>query len=153
MNKKNKSTCLKILFLPLHVIFVVIIVLGSSCNKDFRDKWVGDWDFVINRHWWSGVGENYTEGDTVYYYLGKISIESTDNKLIIDYIGNISLVMTVDELGRLLTIKDHPLGYTGNGLFDGNNKIYIEREGGYGHGGGGKDIVNGIKKTKGGKNE
>ena len=124
-----------------------------TVGEDYRAKWVGDWDFEINRHWWSGVGENYTEGDTIYYYLGKISIGNAGNELIIDYIGNISLVMAVDEFGKLFTIKDHPLGYTGNGQFDKNDKVHIERGEGHGHGGGGRDLVNGTKITKGGKSE
>ena len=134
----------ELIFKKLFVVVLAFIAIGCiSCEKlkkDYRDKWVGDWCFEINNHWWSYGGKS---GDSIYYYLGKICMGDMDNELKIDYTEYASIIMEVDKSGKLfLNSMDPHVG--GNGQFEEADKIYLEHKGG-GQGGGYSQKINGIK--------
>jgi hypothetical protein len=120
-----------------------------TVDSDYRTKWVGDWDFEIKRQAWRlDIGVWY---DTLYY-SGNISLEGVrGNQLNIKYIENITLLMSTDESGKLSRINQTPHEY-GYGQLARENKVHVEWGAHYG-GGGGDDIIDGIKRKKGGKNE
>ncbi|MDL2239874.1 hypothetical protein LJC69_05745 [Bacteroidales bacterium OttesenSCG-928-K22] len=128
-------------------IFMICFMFFSACKQtevDYREKWVGDWDFIIDCKWFEG---EYSGRDTLFY-LGKINCEYNDSILIIDYWANFTNIkVKVDELGKFSIISDVE-NYYGEGYFEGDNKVYFLRSGGLSLGGGCTDIVEGTKRTK-----
>jgi len=139
----------KILLCGIIITITVLLLFFTGCKKDFRDKYVGEWEFVINRHWWIG-GDT---GDTIIYCSGKITLGKIENELIIycfnDYNGNPILIKaSVDEFGEIIIDND----YFGRGQFIGNSQVHFTvRYIRGGQGGGADDIIDGIKKTRGGE--
>ena len=66
---------------------IIILFFFTGCKKDFRDQWVGDWDFVVVRDCWT-MGEPSME---TYHCLGTISYGNAFNQLYVEY-QNISLL-------------------------------------------------------------
>jgi len=92
--------------IALAILFIIAMV---SCQKDYREKWVGDWDFVRIKY------ERYDDmerHDTIYY-SGKITLGDAPDKLIIN-----SATFWVEKDGFLSDFDWH-------GRFTGNNKVYI----------------------------
>jgi len=109
-------------------IAAMCITLFSTCKKDkedYRDKWVGDWDFVVKYYLWDTVEGDLVCSDTIYY-SGKINYENSQKQLYIQYMSTYSILVDVDESGKI-SKDDHPYwrDYT-RGQFEGNDKIYIE---------------------------
>ena len=113
-------------------------------TRDYRDKWIGIWDFFVKTHSW--VGE-YSKTDSTYY-LGKISADScNENKIIIEYLNDYLIILSVDEYGEFSNIPARE----GNGKFLRTDSMYLHlRQGMIGMG-----SIHNIegKKKKGGKNE
>ncbi|MGI6320498.1 MAG: Ig-like domain-containing protein [Bacteroidales bacterium] len=81
---------------------------------DYREKWIGDWDFVkIDYDFYWGA-----ESWDTTYYSDKISLGNAYNQI---YIG--SSIISVDKNGHI---------YYGNtyGGFTGSNRIYLKTSGG-----------------------
>ena len=94
---------------------------NNDCNeepKDYRDKWVGDWDFISIETWRVGMNS----GCDTFYHSGKISLVSSDS-LNIEYIENLKITMHVDESGKLF--KYYPANESADGQFEGNDKIHL----------------------------
>ena len=130
-------------------IVAICVTLFSTCKKDkedYRDKWVGEWDFVVEKFWW--VGGEETENDTLYY-SGKISLGDNDNDLYVEYIDNDTLNLIVNEDGEL-SVYDENYHYHAEGQFERKNKVHFKFHGG-GLGGGSTYTVDGIKKEGGKK--
>ena len=126
----------------------ILAFLSTGCKKDndYRDKWVGDWDFEVIRHWFL-MGENgYSETDTIFY-LGRISLINTA-KLNINYTEDSSIDLEVDETGILSGFQTGN-GYSG-GAFKGNDTLHLYLRWG-GLGGGMVHNIDGIKRKGGHK--
>ena len=136
--KKNTKT----------LIFAIVIMMFvfTGCEKDIREKYVGDWEFVEEYSWYVGP----EGGEDTTYYLGKITFGSKDNTLNIHYNENLLLTMEVDKSGKLFkSYKD--IHEYAKGQFEGNDKVHIEK--GYkALGGGHTRKIDGTRK-KGGGNE
>ena len=118
---------------------------NNDCNeepKDYRDKWVGDWDFISIETWRVGMNS----GCDTFYHSGKISLVGSDS-LNIEYTENYKITMHVDESGKLS--KYYPANEYARGQFEGNDKIHLER-GYHGLPGGGDTKTEG-QKREGGK--
>jgi len=124
----------------------VIAVLFTACkkDKDYRDKWIGDWDFVVEYYFWSTM-EGYLLCSDTIFYLGKINHENGQEQLYIQYTPTHSILVDVDESGKI-SKDDHPYwrDYT-RGQFEGNDKVYIEN-GTKTLGSHTEYIINGVKK-------
>ena len=94
-------------------IIVVLIAFVSSCEKekDYRDKWVGTYDFKIRYQ--SAIPLIHYSLDTTYFYLGSVIRSANDTKVIVDW-GNDTIrrlyngeiftqksELTVDLIGQL----------------------------------------------------
>ncbi|MDR2972259.1 MAG: Ig-like domain-containing protein [Bacteroidales bacterium] len=92
---------------------------------DYRAKWVGNWDFVVKSTFWvyPPDGNPYIGFDTLYYYLGIISLGDELNQLNINFIKNYSTLVNVDESG-IITGNYFPV----RGQFEEKNKVSIEAE-------------------------
>ena len=127
--------------------FLLVICLTTmACKKDYRDKWVGNWDFVVetSRSIWS-IDHWDSKRDTIYH-SGEINLISSDS-LIIEYMKDVTITMHVDEIGNLSKYSC-PEGcysyYYARGQFEKNDKIYLET--GYNRTYPWDHIINGIKK-------
>ena len=132
----------------LIITVLTIIAIGFvSCEKpDYREKWVGDWEFSTRSEYWEfDVG---VLRDTTYYYLGKISRGNASEQLNITYMENCSMDLSVDENGKILKFSGEGINNAirkANGQFEEIDNIYIYLELG-GMGGGSKYTINGTKK-------
>ena len=109
----------------LFVIILAMMAIGYiSCKKDYREKWVGNWDFEINYTVWvnppSG-GPSYCCFDTLYSYSGKISLGVDINQLNINYMEDDLVLVVVDEYGKISGEYHNRT----EGQFEGKNKVYI----------------------------
>jgi len=128
------------------LILLVLASIAIACvkpqkPKDYREKWVGDWDFVVERTWNRG----WDRGHDTVYYSGTISLGSTDSTLNVKYLSVItSTDIPVDKFGKI----DNKAYYCNpciNGQFEGNDKVHIR----YGYNTGATSstsIIDGIKK-------
>ncbi|MCL2722754.1 MAG: hypothetical protein FWD47_15600 [Treponema sp.] len=102
---------------------IVLAVLLTTCKKetDYRDKWVGDWDFVVEREWWIMYTD---EGKDTTYYSGKISYGNSSGDLYIKHSETDTLLIDVDESGKLYFSDGGGHDYA-DGQFEGNNKMIL----------------------------
>jgi hypothetical protein len=119
---------------PRHFFYglVVLAICFSACKKDkedFRDQWVGDWDFVIEKCTFNEKHE-IVKRDMVYY-SGKISYGEAgagDNKyrsLYIQYIENYDALLYVGYSNGVYEIYEYcGLGsLCPRGQFEGDDKV------------------------------
>lgn len=98
-NRKQTATC-----------FVTVV--------DYREKWVGDWDFVAREE--KLVGGGVLKSDTTYY-LGKITLGNASDDIHIQYTEQKSMTVKVLTWGLILYFySEKPLG-----RFDGDNKMHL----------------------------
>ncbi|NLJ81889.1 MAG: hypothetical protein GX330_02025 [Bacteroidales bacterium] len=105
-------------------ITVAILLFFSSCEKDRRNKYIGDWDFVTEKltQTYSNSGWEIVESDTIYY-LGKVSCGEYESCLIIQYTENDIIDVSIDKFGNIFTIC--PGGSCKCGNFEGENKVHF----------------------------
>ncbi|MGV6861311.1 MAG: hypothetical protein ACWA41_06040 [Putridiphycobacter sp.] len=119
------------------------LVIIVSCTKkpfDYRNKFLGDWEFKVDRKEFNtdSIGYHYHDSLT---FLGQIKYGSGDNDLLIEYSGDNSITLKIDKEDEL---SDFPTLYC-NGQFDENDKIHLYLRWG-GLGGGITHVVDGEKK-------
>ncbi len=123
------------------LLFGLVIII--SCKKkpfDYRNKFLGDWVFKVDRT------EINTDSIGYYYhdsltFLGQIKYGSGDNDLLIEYSGDNSITLIIDKDDKL---SDFPTQYC-SGQFDENNTIHLFLRWG-GLGGGVTHVIDGEKK-------
>ena len=117
---KNKNVIL--LFLAGLFLTAGSCCKNNDCNeepKDYRDKWVGDWDFISVYTWQLNL--NY--GCDTSYYSGKISLVGNDS-LNIEYMENRKITMHVDKSGKLSKYYSNAR-LSARGQFERNDKIHL----------------------------
>lgn len=84
----------------LILILTVITQFLFSCSKekDYRDKYIGNWNFEVRRIEFSG--DSILFNDTINY-MGNITYGSSDNDIAIQYTEEDVVTLTVDEEGNL----------------------------------------------------
>jgi hypothetical protein len=100
---------------------IILLLSFTNCDKDYRDKYTGDWDFVVRKCDYShshGSDDDYLEYDIISC-AGKISLANVDNKLKIEYMDSISLIVDIVESGKFKDREGRAVG----GQFEGRNKI------------------------------
>ena len=117
---------------------MTFLLLFTSCKKekDFRDKYCGNWHFEIKRSFFI-MYSTYT--DTVYYYMGNIWYETKDS-IIIQYRESSKMKFHIDETGEI-DIKSY---YGVFGKFSGDSIVTFGYHTG-GMGGGSNVSVKGTK--------
>ncbi|MHC1707452.1 MAG: hypothetical protein AB9842_08015 [Bacteroidales bacterium] len=107
----------------LFSLFVVFSVILFSCEKhpfDYRNKYLGRWDFKTN---WSKVNVD-SIGQSVYgnaYYFGEIDYGDSDNELIIRFMLDKEVTIEIDKTGRITNF-----GTTyGSGYFRGKDELSL----------------------------
>lgn len=72
--------------MPITAIFILSLCIGC---KDIGDKYIGNWDFVIDRSVYQGFAYEKVEveRDTLHY-SGKITSGNYENQVIIQYTEN-----------------------------------------------------------------
>ena len=122
MELKNKGGKMNIIKKTTTIVTTLILLLFfSTCEKDFRGKYIGTWEFVVEK---SKIIINeqehfYVEDsrDTIYY-LGKISYGNNDNELCIKYTENDVVILRIKECGKLFKAD-------GEGQFERKDKVYL----------------------------
>jgi len=133
---------------PQHFFYclAIITIIFTACkkDKDYSNKWTGEWDFVVidGYHHFNPDGPPSSGEDTVYY-LGKISLGNADKELNIKYTGTSSIILNVNEYGEL---SGFPTPYC-HGKFEGVDKIHLYLRWG-GLGGWSYHAVDGTKKER-----
>jgi hypothetical protein len=109
----------------LSVLVLTLNCLGCSSKKDYREKYIGNWEFTVNtnKHFAPGMGS-----DTSYsrVYQGFIKYGNSDRELLIKYSGSESAVVEVKSDGELINNCLSSFGYSCSGEFDGENKFYYQ---------------------------
>jgi len=131
--------------LTIKIIAITIILLSfTGCEKDARDKYIGDWDFVVWRFFWLNDSGTYVN-DTIYY-LGKIKLSGYQNQLSIKFTEEDSVLCDISDSGKISKHYQDWHYYT-RGQFEENDKAYIEH--GYRVLGRGSEFtINGTKKKR-----
>lgn len=125
-----------------YIIILTALSLFICCKKEnYRDKYIGNWDFVVivSKHNIDSIGQY--EEDTIYY-LGQISYGNTENEINIQYTKDNSIILNIDESGAL---SGFPSPQYSSGKFDGFDKIHLYLRWG-GLGGSLTHSINGVKK-------
>jgi len=94
---------------------------AATCSvtvADYRERWVGDWDFVVRED--ELVLDGVMKKDTSYY-LGKITLGNASNDLNIQYTEYKSMTVTVLK-GGLIFNSTHE---SPSGKFDGSNGMHL----------------------------
>lgn len=103
---------------------------------DYRDKWVGDWDFkIITGDWtmddyYDSILGEYVEYPTRYdtsYYLGNISFGNTDTSLLIHFKEDVNKSVFVTRLGEIYVSSTLKFNYSvDEGNFYGTDSVYYK---------------------------
>lgn len=119
------------------------LLIFISCKKkpfNYRNKFLGDWEFKVERSEFNTDSIGYHYNDTLIY-TGKIKYGSNDDELLIEYSNENSITIKIDKEDNLSGL---PNAYC-NGEFIGKDKIHLFLRWG-GLGGGITHIVDGEKK-------
>jgi len=128
---------------------ILIMFLIEGCDKDYRDRYTGDWDFVTEISYMNSRLE-LLDSETVCY-SGKIAPGSSESEIIIQYTENDKVTAWIDSNGSSIW-TDGAIKYP-NGWFDKKGTmylsflVYLQHDGAIGH------TIRGTKIKKGGKNE
>ncbi len=120
----------------------IFCLLLFGCKKekfDYRNKFIGDYNFSIHTTAWGSQTM-----DTTYSYNGSIKSSTTDDKINIYFLENYSLEPIIYEDGSL--VLNMTYSYHFKGEFESTTKAKFFYSGG-GLGGGGSYDVIGIKQT------
>jgi len=113
-------------------IAIVILLFFSGCDKDIRDKYIGDWDFITEFKTEKCI---YFDGylheleiireDTIYF-SGKIILGNSENELLFHYTQNDDISTFINKNGGIY-VPDYPCPGSActRGNFEGNNKVYL----------------------------
>jgi hypothetical protein len=122
---------------------LIVSIIVFSCEKelfDYRNKFLGEWEFKVERTEFNTDSVGYYHHDSLTY-LGKIKYGNGDDDLLIQYSSDNSIILKIDKDDKL---SDFPTHYC-SGEFDGKNKLHLYLRWG-GLGGGITHIVDGEKK-------
>jgi len=102
----------------LIALAILLITVMVNCQKDYREKWVGDWDLIVIEY----KRDHYDERHDTICYLGKISLGDAPDRLNINYKNGFLIVG--EDGGAVLFYGQWwiPRAY---GNFIGNNKLYM----------------------------
>ena len=121
--------------------FTIFLLILVGCKKrpfDFRNKYLGEWDFTTEYGYFNM--SDSTSFDTVYNYKGEVWYDEK-GKIIIEYREDNILEFEINKEGEI-TIDDY---YDTRGEFsDKNNVSFYKQTGGLG--GGTNQSVSGMKK-------
>ena len=132
---------MKKLELILKIIFIFFV---SNCEKeklDYREKYVGNWEFNVtrNEYYIGTIGDGYNKTDTIIYF-GKIEYGNSKNEIKATYTKDDVIIFNLNDAGVLSYFVES----YGGGKFENNNQISFYYR--YGGGGGG-----GIHRVRGKK--
>jgi hypothetical protein len=117
-------------------LLIPVIFLISGCEKqpDYREKYLGNWNFEIEsstrKDWWD-ENQSYTT-----YRKGEIKLWEGGNEILVQFEGiQYPDTLSIDPGGKIIPIifkPWHSITYSYKGGFEGNNKLqYIYN---YSHG-------------------
>jgi hypothetical protein len=87
--------------MKIRFIIIIICLFIFGCKKhpfDYRNKFIGNYNFSVNEYTWIMGGPNW---DTTYTFHGKITYGSSDNTVLISYCKDCSCEFTIYEDGTL----------------------------------------------------
>lgn len=134
MNNHNRTAYKKLSWiLPL-----AAVLIGFGCTKDYRSRYLGCWEFTVDKAKFNMyVG---AEHEPIVVYTGQIrSVD--DDGLKIRYTPGDSIVLKIDEAGKF---SGFPSAYCDGNFTDSENLYLYLRWGGIGTGKWHK--INAIKK-------
>lgn len=123
------------------MLLAMIIIV--SCKKkpfDYRNKFIDDWEFKVERTEFNTDSVGYYHHDSITY-SGQIKYGANDDELLIEYSNNSSIVLKIDKENILSNFPTHYC----SGSFNGTDKIHLYLRWG-GLGGGVTHVVDGLKK-------
>lgn len=124
----------------LLILFGLLVI--ASCKKkpfDHRNKFLGDWEFKVERTEFNTDSTGYYYHDSLTY-KGQIKYGSGEDDLLIEYLIDNSITLKIDNENIL---SEFPTHYC-SGEFKENDILYLFLRWG-GLGGGITHIVNGKK--------
>ena len=94
------KTSLKILSLWLNIMICIMLVF-SSCKKekDYRDQWVGEWDFTSI--YYVTCIPPCTSYEYEYLFTGKIEFGHSDTTILISHAENETVELWVNPQGEI----------------------------------------------------
>lgn len=125
--------------------FFAVFILITSCKKDdCRDKYTGNWNFVVQVAKLNVDSIPQYVRDTIAY-AGLIGKANSTDEINIHYLEDFSMILKVNETGELSGFLTPSTGVSGSGDFEDNFKIHLHFKWG-GQGGFLEHTVDGIKK-------
>jgi len=85
------------------ICFIAILVAFVACKKEpfnYRNKYIGDWKFTVNRREFNIDSIGHSESETIVYD-GIIKYGEHGNQLVIEYYPNQSITVAIDKEGAL----------------------------------------------------
>ena len=108
---------------------IIILLFISGCDKDIRDKYVGDWEFITKV---DSAQFDYDLNDWIplgfdsVFYEGRIILGKFDDELIIQYTERDEVTARINHNGNLWTSVYSIAGTNSrHGYFEENNKMYL----------------------------
>jgi len=121
---------------------LVFIAIIFSCNKkpfDYRNKYIGEWNFKVERTEVNTDSIGYYYHDTISYF-GKIKYGEQEDELLFEYTADNSITLKIDKEDELSKFPTHYCG----GTFYGSEKVHLYLRWG-GLGGGVTHVIDGEK--------
>jgi hypothetical protein len=111
-------------------VTAILLFFFAGCEKDIRDKYVGDWDFVTKEEYHK---DRVIIGIDTIYYTGKISLGNDEHTLIIKYTEEDGINVLIDSEGNLYAPTTNSPSTPGSGppstgCFNGENKLYLKSD-------------------------
>ncbi len=125
-------------------LFAALILITSCKKDDYREKYTGNWIFVVQVTKLNVDSIPQFVRDTINY-TGLISKGNNKDEINIHYLENTSIILKLSEAGELRGFPTGSSGGSGSGDFEGFNKVYLNFKWG-GQGGFLEHNVDGIKK-------
>jgi len=103
------------------IVLLVFLAIGCKKNTDYRDKYTGNYMFIITESIWSS--NDSIQHDTLIYTSGNIIKGSTSNEIYIYYLNSGPIPAVLSENGLLSSPQDGALGWGVYGKFESEVKV------------------------------
>jgi len=115
-----KTTRESLIFLFLLNSMLIFFSCGDKEPIDYRDKFLGQWDFEVEIYSFTAGNPPETTSDT-RHHTGLISYGTTDNEILIQYLPNSNVTLVVTDTGQL---ENFPTFYC-HGSFEGTEILHM----------------------------
>jgi len=109
-----------LIFLFLLNSMLILFSCGDKEPIDYRDKYLGQWDFEVEVYSFTAGNPPETTSET-RYHTGMINYGTVENEILLEYLHNTSITLMIMKNGQLANFPTHYC----HGSFQGSDSLHL----------------------------